>query len=63
MEPSNQFRVYCRKDLTAYGLGSRSTIDRRIADGTFPKPKRLGGRDIWTHGQMQKLLKLLGETS
>lgn len=51
-----QYKVYTRRDLTQFGLGSRSTIDRRIADGTFPKPLRLGGRDVWTQKQMQKLL-------
>lgn len=26
---------------------SRRTLYRRIGDGTFPKPKRVGGKNLW----------------
>jgi len=56
----DQFKVYTRRDLTALGYGSTATLDRRIKDGTFPKPLRLGGRDVWTTSMLRQLL---GETA
>ena len=37
-----------RKQVQSRYGWSESTLERRIADGTMPKPIRLGGRPLWT---------------
>ena len=47
-----------RRDVqTRTGL-SRSTIYRRVAEGTFPKPVNLGGRTVgWIAAEIQDWLE------
>lgn len=43
---------------------SRSTIYLRVAEGTFPKPVRLGGRAVgWLEAEVQDWLQRRIETS
>ncbi|MGH8022230.1 MAG: helix-turn-helix transcriptional regulator [Limisphaerales bacterium] len=41
-----------RKQLQQRYGWSESTVDRRIADGTIPKPLRFGGRPMWRLGDL-----------
>jgi prophage regulatory protein len=49
--------MWRRRDVqTRTGL-SRSTIYRRVAEGTFPKPVNLGGRTVgWIAAEIQDWL-------
>jgi hypothetical protein len=38
----------CRKQVQDRYGWSEPTLDRRIADGTIPKPLPFGGRPMWT---------------
>ncbi len=35
---------------------SKSSIQRYARDGLIPKPKRIGGRWLWSHSQLTALL-------
>ena len=47
-----------RRDVQARTGLSRSTIYRRVAEGTFPKPVNLGGRLVgWIAAEVQAWLE------
>jgi prophage regulatory protein len=47
-----------RKQVEARTGLSRSTIYQRVADGTFPKPVRLGARAVgWVEAEIQEFLR------
>jgi prophage regulatory protein len=47
-----------RKQVEARTGLSRSTIYQRVADGTFPKPVKLGARAVgWVESEVQEFLR------
>jgi predicted DNA-binding transcriptional regulator AlpA len=40
-------RVLTVRELTAAGLGSKPSIMRRVREGQFPAPFKIGGRLLW----------------
>jgi predicted DNA-binding transcriptional regulator AlpA len=47
VEISPRVRLMSVKELTAAGFGSVTTIYRRVAQGNFPKPIKVGGTTCW----------------
>jgi prophage regulatory protein len=53
-----------RKQVEARTGLSRSTIYKRVSDGTFPKPVSLGARAVgWIEAEISEYLARLIETS
>lgn len=47
------------KDISGLtGLG-KTTIYRRVNDGTFPKPIKVGERSLWKHDELVSALEAL----
>ena len=41
---------------------SRATFWRRVADGTLPRPIRLGGRTLWRRSELRAVIDNLAAT-
>jgi predicted DNA-binding transcriptional regulator AlpA len=51
--PSGSAWLDTRQVLEHFG-GSRASLERRLADGSFPRPARLGGRRLWSAAEIQQ---------
>jgi prophage regulatory protein len=57
-ELQNALAILRRKQVEARTGRSRSTIYQRVADGTFPKPVKLGARAVgWVESEIQEFLR------
>jgi len=59
---SDTIQVLLSDNAAAGMLGvSRATFWRRVKDGTFPKPVRIGGVTRWRHDKLMEAIERLSD--